>query len=207
MLIVGLGNPGPEHATQRHNIGFRVVEALARAHGLTFARRKGTKAHVAEGQIGGRAVALVKPQTFMNLSGQAVARLSRALEILPEHILVVYDDLDLPLGRLRLRPEGGSGGHKGMRSIIDLLGTQSFPRLRVGVDRPPGSMDPVDYLLQPFARDEESQLREIVARAVAAVECWLADGILATMDQFNRPGQDAESADLFLDSGCGEKPR
>jgi PTH1 family peptidyl-tRNA hydrolase len=100
---------------------------------------------------------------------------------------VIYDDLDLPLGRLRLRAEGSSGGHKGIRSIIDVLGTQAFPRLRVGIDRPPGRMDPVDYVLNPFDRDQKPFLAEAVARAAAAVECWLAEGIIAAMDRFNGP--------------------
>lgn len=195
-LIVGLGNPGSEYASHRHNIGFRAVEALARAHGLTFRREKGSKAHVASGQIGGREVILAKPQTFMNLSGQAVGRVHRAHKISPENLLVVYDDLDLPLGRLRLRPEGGSGGHKGMRSILDSLGTQAFPRLRVGIDRPPGRMDPAEYVLQPFAEEERPLLPELLERAVAATECWLAEGIVAAMDRFNRPAlADAEDTE------------
>jgi PTH1 family peptidyl-tRNA hydrolase len=141
---VGLGNPGKEYAAHRHNVGFMVVEALGRAHGLRFSRRKGAKARVAEGEIGAQTILLAQPQTFMNLSGKAVNWLRRAYDIEPERILVVYDDLDLPLGRLRLRPEGGSGGHKGMASIIAWLGTQAFPRLRVGIDRPPGRKDAAD---------------------------------------------------------------
>jgi PTH1 family peptidyl-tRNA hydrolase len=190
-LVVGLGNPGAEYAAHRHNIGFRVVDALAQTHRLTFRRRKGTKAHVAEGWVGSQPVLLAKPQTFMNLSGQAVGRLSRAHAISPDRILVVYDDLDLPLGRLRLRPEGGSGGHKGMRSIIDSLGTQAFPRLRVGIDRPPGRTDPVDYVLQPFVGEERPLLNEAVQRAVAAIECWLAEGIVVAMERFNRQADTA----------------
>lgn len=185
-LIVGLGNPGPEYATHRHNVGFQIVEALAHAHGLAFSRQKRMKARIARGQIGDRPVLLAKPQTFMNLSGKTVARLQRAHEIPPERILVVYDDLDLPLGRLRLRPEGGSGGHKGMRSIIEVLGTLAFPRLRVGIDRPPGSTDPAEYVLQPFDEDQRCLHTEVIARAMAAIECWLADGIVAAMDRFNR---------------------
>jgi PTH1 family peptidyl-tRNA hydrolase len=200
VMIVGLGNPGREYARHRHNIGFRVVEALAQAHQLRFTRQKGSKAHTAEGQIGKRSVCLVKPQTFMNLSGKAVGRLSRASEVPPGQMLVVYDDLDLPLGRLRLRAEGGSGGHKGMRSIIDSLGTQGFPRLRVGIDRPPGRLDPADYVLQPFSEEEEALIPELVARAVSAIECWLAEGIVVAMDRFNAsfpegqggPGEDGE---------------
>ena len=186
-LVAGLGNPGPEYADHRHNIGFQVVEALARSHGLTFSRRKEIRAHVAEGWIAGRAVLLAKPQTYMNLSGRSVGRLQRTYEVPPEQILIVYDDLDLPLGRLRMRPEGGSGGHKGMRSIIEVLGTQAFPRLRVGVDRPPGRMDPAEYVLRPFAEEQQALLDEVLERAVAAIECWLVDGIVAAMDKFNRP--------------------
>lgn len=186
-LIVGLGNPGKEYARHRHNVGFQVVDALARASGLRFSRRKGTKAYVAEGRIVGVPVILAKPQTFMNLSGQAVGRLARAHHIPAEQILVVYDELALPLGRLRLRPEGGSGGHKGMRSIIDVLGSQAFPRLRVGIDRPPGRMDPADYVLQPFDKEQQPFAAEALATAVEAVKCWLAEGIVAAMDRFNRP--------------------
>jgi PTH1 family peptidyl-tRNA hydrolase len=132
-------------------------------------------------------VVLAKPQTYMNLSGQAVGRLHREYQVPPEQILVVYDDLDLPLGRLRLRPEGGSGGHKGMRSIIDALGTQAFPRLRVGIDRPPQGLDPADYVLQPFDQAEKTLVEQAVAQAVEAIEYWQAEGILAAMDRFNQP--------------------
>ncbi len=196
-LIVGLGNPGSEHASHRHNIGFQIVQALATTHRLTFARCKKAKARVAEGRIGPRQVLLAKPQTFMNLSGRTVGRLSRTHEIPSEQILVIYDDLDLPLGRLRLRPGGGSGGHRGMCSIIEALGTQAFARLRVGIDRPPGSMDPADYVLQPFTEQEAALAGEAVGRATAAVECWLSEGIVAAMDRFNRP-------DFGLESGAQE---
>ncbi len=205
-LIVGLGNPGAGYADHRHNIGFQVVEALARAYALAFARQRGMKARVAEGRIGSRRVILAKPQTFMNLSGKAVHRLSQTHEIRPEYILVVYDDLDLPLGRLRLRPEGGSGGHKGMRSIIELLGTQAFPRLRVGIGRPPGRLDPAEYVLQPFDEQQKSLVAEAVARAVGAVECWLAEGIVAAMDRFNRPASEPkdENGEPEVESICQE---
>ena len=186
-LIVGLGNPGSEYASHRHNVGFQIVEALADIHGLSFARHKKAKARVAEGQIGERPVLLAKPQTFMNLSGRTVLRLSREREIPPECILVVCDDLDLPLGRLRIRPQGGSGGHKGLRSITELLGSQDFARLRVGIDRPAGSLDPAEYVLQPFAQEDKAVIAETLDRAVEAVESWLADGIVAAMDRFNRP--------------------
>ena len=192
-LIVGLGNPGAAYATHRHNIGFKVIEALARAYGLAFSRQRGVKVQTATGQIGSRPVLLAKPQAFMNLSGRAVGQLRQMHGVSPERILVVYDDLDLPLGRLRLSPEGGSGGHKGMRSIIEALGTQAFPRLRVGIDRPPGSMDPADYVLQPFAAAERPLVAEAVERAVAAVVCWHLEGIQAAMDVFNPTSPQAAS--------------
>jgi peptidyl-tRNA hydrolase, PTH1 family len=186
-LVVGLGNPGSAYARHRHNVGFQVLDALARAHGMSFGREKLARAHTAQGRIGGRRVLLAKPQTYMNRSGQAVGRLARWHKIPPQQILVVYDELDLPLGRLRLRPEGGAGGHKGMRSIIDVLGSQQFPRLRVGIDRPPGQMDPAGYVLHPFSPEESEIVSLVINQAVAAVEAWLAEGIVAAMDRFNRP--------------------
>lgn len=195
-LIVGLGNPGAEYAAHRHNIGFRIVEALARAHGLSFSRRKGSRSLVAEGVIDNRRVVLAKPQTYMNLSGRAVSSLSRLFGLPLERVLVVHDDLDLPLGSLRLRPEGGSGGHKGMRSIIEQLGTQAFPRLRVGIDRPPDRVDPADYVLQPFDRDQLPYVAQAVNAAAAAVECWLTDGIVAAMNEFNSRPQPAGAGQL-----------
>jgi peptidyl-tRNA hydrolase, PTH1 family len=186
-LIVGLGNPGSEYAAHRHNVGFWVVDALARAHFLAFSRRRGTSSFVAEGSIGDEQVVLAKPQTFMNLSGKAVGRLSESYQVAPAQILVVYDDLDLQLGRLRLRPEGSAGGHRGMRSVIERLGTQAFPRLRVGIDRPPGKMDPSEYVLQPFSEQELVMAREVVKAAVSAIECWLAAGIEAAMGRYNQP--------------------
>ncbi|HSJ57097.1 MAG TPA: aminoacyl-tRNA hydrolase [Anaerolineae bacterium] len=191
-LVVGLGNPGAAYARHRHNAGFFVVDALARAHGLSFARDKDARAHVAAGRIGNARVILAKPQTYMNLSGRTAGRLLRANGIAIECMLVVYDDLDLPLGRLRLRAEGGSGGHKGMRSIQEVVGTQAFPRLRVGIDRPPAGVDPADYVLQPFLTSDRPLLDAVIDRAVSAVECWLAEGVMAAMDRFNQP---------FLDEG------
>lgn len=190
VLIVGLGNPGPEYAKHRHNIGFQIVQELADRHALSFARHKKAQARVAEGEIEARPVLLAKPQTFMNLSGKSVRRLSRDYQIPPERMLVVCDDLDLPLGRLRIRPQGGSGGQKGMRSIIESLGSQDFARLRVGIGRPPGSLDPAEYVLLPFAAEDKPLLAETIGRAVEAVESWLAEGIVATMDRFNRQPSD-----------------
>jgi PTH1 family peptidyl-tRNA hydrolase len=183
-LIVGLGNPGPKYAANRHNVGFQCLDRLAAAHGLSFDKRQ-KKARVALGAIRGRRVVLAQPQTFMNDSGRSVAPLAQFYQIPPERLLVVYDDLDLPLETLRMRPEGGSGGHKGMRSIIEQLGDQNFARLRLGVGRPPGQMDPAAYVLQDFVADEEPLVGETLDRAVAAIETWLTEGVEMAMSRHN----------------------
>jgi PTH1 family peptidyl-tRNA hydrolase len=185
-LIVGLGNPGREYAATRHNIGFQIVSRLAEKHGLKFARVQ-NEAIIATGRISNARVVLAKPQTWMNESGRAVGSLVRFYKVELPRLLIVYDDLDRPTGLLRLRMEGGHGGHNGMRSIIVRLGTQNLPRLRVGIGRPPGRMDPAAYVLQPFARDEEDAIELARARAVEAIECFLLEGILAAMNRFNAP--------------------
>lgn len=184
-LVVGLGNPGPEYAGNRHNIGFRCVRLLAEEHGLTFSRRQ-KRARVCRGTIKGRRVTLAMPQTYMNKSGRAVAPLVAFYKVDLERLLVVHDDLDLPPTALRLRPNGGSGGHRGMRSIIQQLGSRDFPRLRIGIGRPPGRMDPADYVLQDFSSEEDAQFQESLERAVAAIGTWLEEGIEAAMAQYNR---------------------
>ncbi len=184
-LIAGLGNPGPQYAANRHSVGFRCIERLAVALDLTFDKRQ-KRAYVALGTSHERRVILAKPQTFMNESGRAVVPLARFYRVPLERLLVVYDDLDLTLGTVRLRPEGGSGGHKGMRSIIERLGSQDFPRLRVGISRPPGRIDPAAYVLQNFSAEEEPQVEEALERAVAAIETWLCEGIEVAMSRYNR---------------------
>jgi PTH1 family peptidyl-tRNA hydrolase len=183
-LIVGLGNPGPKYAANRHNVGFLCLERLAAAHGLTFEKQQ-KKARVALGEIRGRRVVLAQPQTFMNDSGRSIAPLAQFYKVSSERLLVVYDDLDLPPETLRMRPEGGSGGHKGMRSIIEQLGDQNFARLRIGVGRPPGQMDPAAYVLQDFSADEVLLVEETLGRAVTAIETWLVEGVEMTMSRHN----------------------
>ncbi len=185
-MIVGLGNPGPRYARNRHNVGFQIVDELAAKHGLSFEKRQ-FKALIASGVIDGQRVLLVKPQTFMNLSGEAVQPLAHYYKIDLPDLMVVFDDMDLPLGVIRLRPFGGAGGHNGMKSIIQRLGSNRFPRLRVGIDRPPGRMDPAAYVLQDFNPEEEEIMVQVRDRAVRALETWLTEGIDAAMNAFNRP--------------------
>ncbi len=185
-LIVGLGNPGEEYAGTRHNVGFMVVKALARKHGLTFDGKE-AKARIARGTVRGREVLLARPFTYMNLSGGAVGELVRRYDLPLERVLIVCDDLDLPLGTLRLRPGGGDGGHRGLRSIQEVLGTKAFPRLRVGIGRPPEGMEAADYVLSPFDEAERRLLEaEVLPRAVEAVELWLTEGIERAMNRVNR---------------------
>jgi PTH1 family peptidyl-tRNA hydrolase len=183
-LVVGLGTPGREYAQTRHNIGFQIVSQFAEKHGLGFSRMQ-NQALVATGRIGNVRVVIAKPQTWMNDSGRAVGPLARFYKVELTRLLIVYDDLDRPSGSLRLRSEGGHGGHNGMRSIIARLGTLEFARLRVGIGRPPGRMDPAAYVLQPFTRDEEIVMNNARARAVEATECFLTEGIIAAMNKFN----------------------
>lgn len=171
-LIAGLGNPGPRYTHNRHNIGFQIVEALAQAHRLSFTRME-HRAQTAHGAIAGQRVILAKPQTWMNESGKAIVPLSNFYKIDPARMLVIYDDLDIPLGDLRYRPEGSSGGHKGVQSIIQLLGTQALPRLRVGIGRPPGQMDPAAYVLQDFSAAETHIVWEVQRLACDLVTAWL----------------------------------
>jgi PTH1 family peptidyl-tRNA hydrolase len=184
-LIVGLGNPGSKYADNRHNVGFLCIERFASAHNLSFDRRQ-KRANLALGTILERSVIVAKPHTYMNRSGYAVAALARFYRVHLDRVLVVYDDLDLPLGTVRMRPSGGSGGHRGMRSIIRQLGGRDFPRLRIGIGRPPGRMDPADYVLQDFSADEEALVDAALEQAVAAIETWLRDGIDEAMSLYNR---------------------
>ena len=183
LLIAGLGNPGREHALDRHNVGWMVVEELARRHDGSF--RSKFNGRVAETRIAGARVALLQPETYMNQSGRSISSAARFFKVAPENVLVVHDDVDLEVGRLQARLGGGLAGHNGLRSIAQVLGTPEFLRLRVGVGRPErGDRRPVaDYVLSPFAADEDAE--RIVSRSADAVEGVLAEGLTATQQRFN----------------------
>ena len=189
-LIVGLGNPGEEYARTRHNIGFQCLNELARRHGLGF-DKKIAKSRVAEGQIAGQRVALAKPFTFMNVIGQAVVGLCQWYKVAPEReLLVIYDDLDLPFGALRLRERGSAGTHNGMKSVVGQLGSQAFPRVRIGIGQGPPGRDAAQYVLGRFSRAEEPALPDIHARVAEAVETILRDGFTAAMNRYNASPKD-----------------
>ncbi len=183
-LVAGLGNPGRRYAGTRHNIGFAVADEVARRAGVAFDQQR-ANALVCRLKPGADGVVLVKPLTMMNLSGEAVGELARFYRIEASAVLAVVDDVNLPLGRLRLRAGGSAGGHNGLKSLMACLGTDEFPRVRVGVGRGDPRRDLADHVLARFDPDEEGSVRESVARAADAVETILAEGLLAAMNRFN----------------------
>lgn len=194
-LIVGLGNPGRRYAATRHNVGFRIVERFAELQRLPFTGRK-FEGRFARGKVGGLEVGLLEPETFMNLAGGSV---SEALRFLPvedvrSDLIVVSDDVDLPFGRLRIRPGGGAGGHKGLRDIIERIGRDDFPRLRFGVGRPRGTMDTANHVLESFSDAEERVLGARIDEAAQALEAILFDGLQTAMNRFNREAPPPEPA-------------
>jgi len=186
-LIAGLGNPGRKYRDTRHNIGFMAVDQIAQRCGLLLNRVE-QNAIITKGSLLKKKIILAKPQTFMNESGRAVATLARYYHIEPDRIITICDDLDLPYGKIRLRPAGGSGGHKGLSSIAQHLGTQDFARLRIGIGRPPGQMDPADYVMHRFTKSEQPDLDILLVTIAECVELFLTEGIEAAMNCFN-PGQ------------------
>ncbi len=186
-LIVGLGNPGREYRANRHNAGFMLLDRLAERHKwMGFTKRQG-KALITTGLLGQASLVLAKPQTFMNLSGEAVSSLLHFYDLPLERLLVVVDEIDLPLGTLRLRPDGGSAGHNGLRSIIEQLGTEVFPRLRLGVGRPSGVKAAAGYVLRDFRGEELEIMTLTLDKAADAVECFVREGLVTAMNRFNGP--------------------
>ncbi|MBM3156097.1 MAG: aminoacyl-tRNA hydrolase [Chloroflexi bacterium] len=190
-LIVGLGNPGRDYANNRHNVGFKCIDAFAREYGISLTQR-GARSKLGTGEIENIRVILAKPQTFMNLSGEAVAALMRRYRLSPQDILVVYDDLDLPLGKIRIREKGSSGGHKGIRSIIEHIGSQDFARVRIGIAPSRGidsaaapEVDAVEHVLSDFAPAEKTVMQEVYPRVAAVIHCMFTEGIAAAMNKYN----------------------
>jgi len=183
-LLIGLGNPGREYRDNRHNVGFMLIDRLAvrlNARGMKVQ----SKAIVTTATYQDRKLILAKPQTYMNLSGHSAQGLLNFYKVPVENMLVAHDDLDLPFGTIRIRPKGGPGGQKGMASTIEQLGTNGFPRLRIGIGRPPGRMDPAAYVLQNFSKDEMKTLSEIIDRVADAALEFVVNGINMAMNKYN----------------------
>lgn len=184
-LIVGLGNPGKSYERTRHNIGFASIDQLAKKHRLEFKKELKFKGSIAEGKIGNDSVILLKPLTFMNLSGEAVAVVMHYFQVELSHLLILTDDVDLPLGQLRIRINSGPGGHNGLKSIEESLQTNRYPRLKIGVgDRETGDL--ADHVLGRFSEEEETLVPGVLERVVQAVEIWLDKGITSAMDLVNK---------------------
>jgi len=183
-LITGLGNPGPKYRHNRHNVGFMVLDAFAKYAQIPIQRVQ-FRALVGKGLFHEARLVLAKPQTYMNVSGQAVVPLMQFYKIPPERLMVVHDDLDLPFGTLRLRSQGGAGGQHGLESIITKLGRRDFSRMRVGIGRPPGRMDPRDYVLHNFDPPEVEFLPAVLQHAVDAIISFIQEGIEKAMNDFN----------------------
>ncbi|GGK01111.1 peptidyl-tRNA hydrolase [Lentibacillus kapialis] len=182
--IVGLGNPGKKYAKTRHNVGFMVIDELAGRYNWKLKKDKFNGKSTLE-SIDGQKVLLLQPQTFMNLSGESIRPLMSFYQMTPEDILVIFDDLDLPAGKIRLRQKGGHGGHNGIRSIIDHVGTKEFNRLRIGIGRPDTSMPVVDYVLKPFSKAQQEHVRSSIVKSADACEAWMQKPFAEVMNDFN----------------------
>ncbi|MBA7621517.1 Peptidyl-tRNA hydrolase [subsurface metagenome] len=191
-LIVGLGNPGRAYAHNRHNVGFICLNHFARRQGIKFDKKRG-KARIGIGEVANNKIVIAKPQTYMNLSGQSVSRLVKKLNINLNDLLIIYDDLDLPPGKIRIRQGGSSGGHKGIDSIISSLGSQDFSRLRIGIGRPTttegsdqiSEADIIAYVLSDFTPEEKQAITQVIPRVSEAIYCLLTEGLTSAMNKYN----------------------
>jgi len=193
-LVVGLGNPGEEYENTPHNLGFRVIDLLAERHKIRVSR-KDSKALTGVGEIEGKAVMLAKPQTYMNLSGTSVEPLMVKHSLTPADLVLVYDELDLPWGELKIKPRGSAAGHHGPESVIDRLGTTDFVRVRLGINPGYKLRDGVEYLLSPIKRSEREQAEELIGRGADAVASIIAEGVEKSMTKFNRRAQGSKTED------------
>lgn len=184
-VIVGLGNPGNQYSATRHNVGFVTMDFMADRHEVKLTKLK-HKALIGECEIAGEKVLLVKPQTFMNLSGESVLDIMEWYKLKPEQLIVVYDDIDLPVGKIRIRPAGSAGSHNGMKSIIHLLHSQDFIRIRIGVGKQPEFMDLADYVLSRFKPEEIEPMEDAVRKATFAIEEIMKSGLQNAMNKYNR---------------------
>ncbi len=183
LLVVGLGNPGPQYAKTRHNIGFMVADVLAARIGASFKVHKRSGAEVATGRLGGRPVVLAKPRCYMNESGRQVGPLAKFYSIAPAEVVVIHDELDIDFGKIRLKLGGGEGGHNGLRSVANAFGTKDFQRVRIGIGRPPGRKDPAAFVLEPFTGTERTEVPTICELAADATELLIQAGLEPAQNQ------------------------
>lgn len=184
-IVVGLGNPGPDYAATRHNIGHMVVEELAHRGGTRLSTNRKVNAQSATVRLGATPAVIAVPRSYMNLSGGPVAALAKYHSVEPTNVIVIHDDLDLPMGAVKLKRGGGTGGHNGLKDISKALDTPDYIRVRCGIDRPPGRMDPAAYVLKPFNSSQRDEVALMIATAADAVEAVLSDGLEAAQQQFH----------------------
>jgi PTH1 family peptidyl-tRNA hydrolase len=183
LLVVGLGNPGPQYAKTRHNVGFMVADLLAARLGAPFKVHKRSGAEIVTGRLGNRSVVVAKPRTFMNESGRHIGPLAKFYSVSPADMIVIHDELDIDFGKIRLKLGGGEGGHNGLRSVANALGTKDFQRVRIGIGRPPGRKDPAAFVLEPFTAAERAELATICELAADATELLIAAGLETSQNQ------------------------
>ena len=183
LLVVGLGNPGPQYAKTRHNVGFMVADVLAARIGVPFKVHKKSGAEVATGRLGGRSVVLAKPRCYMNESGRQIGPLAKFYSIAPGDVIVIHDELDIDFGRVRLKLGGGEGGHNGLRSLANSLGSKDFQRVRIGIGRPPGRKDPAAFVLEPFSSTERTEVPTLCELAADATELLAEVGLEPAQNQ------------------------
>jgi PTH1 family peptidyl-tRNA hydrolase len=183
LLVVGLGNPGPQYAKTRHNVGFMVADLLAARLGAPFKVHKRSGAEIVTGRLGNRSVVVAKPRTFMNESGRHIGPLAKFYSVSPADVIVIHDELDIDFGKIRLKLGGGEGGHNGLRSVANALGTKDFQRVRIGIGRPPGRKDPAAFVLEPFTAAERAELATICKLAADATELLIAAGLEPAQNQ------------------------
>ena len=183
LLVVGLGNPGPQYAKTRHNVGFMVADLLAARLGAPFKVHKRSGAEIVTGRLGNRSVVVAKPRTFMNESGRHIGPLAKFYSVSPADMIVIHDELDIDFGKIRLKLGGGEGGHNGLRSVANALGTKDFQRVRIGIGRPPGRKDPAAFVLEPFTAAERAELATICELAADATELLIAAGLGPAQNQ------------------------
>lgn len=183
-IVIGLGNPGTRYENTRHNVGFDTIDKLSKKHNIAVSKVK-HKAVIGDGIIEGCRVILAKPQTFMNLSGESVREIIEWYKVPIKNIIIIYDDIDLPIGKLRVRPKGSSGTHNGMRSVIYQIQSDEFPRIRIGIDKPPQGWDLANFVLSKFSSEERKNVEEAIDNAVSAVETIIKLGVDSAMNRFN----------------------
>lgn len=194
ILIAGLGNPGKEYSSSRHNIGFRVIDEISKRLGISL-KKKSFRSRFAEALLDGKKLILLKPQTYMNLSGDAVSNVVQFFKILPKELIVVYDEIDLPLGNIKIKTGGGSAGHKGVQSIINCLGDCGFVRVRVGIGKPIQKSEIIGHVLSGFEKEETKIMEDMVVRAADAVLEIILRGLESAMNKFNRKSEDLKLAE------------